>query len=149
VIAVGAALFSGALGAFATTWWKTQNDRREEWRTRLIEAADTFLQDAGKAYRVASDARHQPRDQEVMTTAVDAFDEVRSSAYRIDLLFGNEGAAHDEAWTFVDSIDDLLITLRRTPIDMAEANKLSTKAYLARYGFSKAAHDALREFDLP
>lgn len=93
--------------------------------------------------------KDQPNDAEIMATAIDAFEAARSSPYRVGLPFGNESDADSEAWMFVDAIDDTLITLRSTPIDMGEADALSIDAYVARYRFSKAAHDAVREFDVP
>jgi thiamine pyrophosphate-dependent enzyme len=41
--------------------------------------------------------------------------EVRTAAYRVDLLFGNDSDTSRETWSFVDAIDDALIHLNRLP----------------------------------
>jgi hypothetical protein len=149
LITVVTALISGALGAVGATWWQTRHEGREAWRSRLIDAAQTFAANAVTAYRASQEALKPPHSQASLGRLRDAFDEVRTAAYRIDLLFGLESDTRSEAWAFVDAIDDVGICLRRNPPDVAEAKKLDLTAYLARHAFSKAAHDAIRALRMP
>jgi hypothetical protein len=149
LIAVGSALVSGALGAVVANWWQTRHERREEWRSRLIEAADTFASHAVEAYRAADTAVDSPKSIQALQRLLEEYDQARTAAYRVDLLFGIDSDTRSEAWNFVDAIDDVSISLRRNPQEIADAKKRRTDAYLARYRFGKAAHDAVRELKLP
>jgi hypothetical protein len=143
------ALVSGAFGAVAATWWQTRHERREAWRTRLIEAADTFSQEAVKSYSASARALERLGHTELLAEAEDAYDAARAAAYRVDLLFGHKSDTSTEAWHFIDAIDDLLITMRETPEDSQYAGQMSTKAYLTRHRFVEVAHAAIRAVEAP
>jgi hypothetical protein len=149
VIAVGAALVSGAAGAIASAWLQTRNERREAWRSRLIDGAAAFAQAAVAAHSALAAAVDNPNDAAVMADAKKRYDDTRTATYMIDLLFGVESEPSTHAWKFVDSTDDALISLGRHPPEMKDAVNLSTDAFLARHRFSKAAHDAIRQLRLP
>jgi hypothetical protein len=161
-IAVGSGLVIGALGAFASAWWNARHERREHWRSRLIEAADAFARnavDGRAALRVLARAvapgkgETLPSQGEVKQ-AQEVFsrtnDELRANVARLELLFGPTSDVVAAANDFVEGMGGMYADVRPDR-DPQTARRAIADALVqmmkAQRVFAKLAHNAIRKTD--
>jgi hypothetical protein len=161
LIALASGLGSGTFAA----WLTTRSDRRERFRTRLIEAADDFASAAAEALiktrdaigevRASKDAERMKQATELGWTQRDA---VLHRSARIDLLFGPGQDAPRLANQVVNELATVVSSLtphsdgdaREPPSsDPDAAERAHLKAAEALRGFHIAASEAIQESKLP
>lgn len=125
-----AAIVGGAGGAILTTLIRIRHERDENFRARLLAAADDFatgLQQAlialanarftafELAIEIEAPAQERARDfRKTLASAWESIDAARARSARIELLFGADSPAHERA-------QDALVALRTIAHALAEA----------------------------
>jgi hypothetical protein len=109
-------LAGGVLGALFTI----RRERGAEFRTRMLHAADDFLEALTASSRHVVDVRNMLANEKRPDSEVDAAlrrvevarDEVLSNLARIDLLFGRETPTWTSATSAFQAIEDAIDSLR-------------------------------------
>lgn len=148
MIALASGLGSGTVAA----WWTTQSDRRERFRSRLIEAADDFASAAADALIKTRDAIGEVRaseDAERMKQATELGwkqrDAVLHRSARIDLLYGPGHDAPRLANQVVNELATVVAALTPPSSDAGAAESAHLRAGEALRGFHVAASRAIQE----
>lgn len=166
VSALGASFVGGVLGGTLTTWLRGRIEREEAWRTRLIDAADDFMEKSAQTlllggqsihyFSERSDRGFRTPDGDVTPAGLDWLAKVRTAnlearvaALRIGLLFGPGSRATNVSNSIVQKVRMGLNLLEgveeapadETPIDAAEFWIEEARTDVDR--FSEAVHERL------
>lgn len=152
-----AALFAGLAGVALGTLFALRHERRAEFRTRKLHAADDFLQALTAASAHVAEVRSILGDPEplVQSEVGVAFrrlevarDEVLSTLARIDLLFGRGSPTWTSGSSAYQAMHDAVGSLRGLRAGNANAGTLlalhADTFDIAVNGFSAAVRDDLR-----
>jgi hypothetical protein len=120
VTALGGSLLGGVVGGLLTTWLRGQIEKNEAWRTRLIDAADSYCGQRMQAFLAASDCleflespddeawdsdRDIPLDRGLaeIAKARDAENVAEVAFERVRLLFGHDSEVAETGQRTLDN----------------------------------------------
>lgn len=159
VVGLGAGLLSGALGAIAATLLSTRHDRSEQWRSRLVVAADDFAVAARRSFvairslrstiiNSKNNATRFPLNEEQLDTSLEevrvAVDEAHLHFARLQILFGNGSDATASAQTFVGDALEFVVYPQRG-LDAIEEKRLTELYAACSTSYNKFLADVHRE----
>jgi hypothetical protein len=152
LIALTSGLGSGTFAA----WLTTRNDRREQFRHRLIEAADEFASTAAEALIKTRDAIGEVRalkDAERMKKTTELAwqqrDAVLHRSVRVDLLFGPGRDASQAANAVVKELANVVASLTPPSFDADAAERAHLDAAAALRRFHLSASRAIQTGKFP
>jgi hypothetical protein len=154
VIAVSSTLLGGLLGTLATI----RHERGAEFRTRMLAAADDFLQAAGECTRLLGDVdralKAEPRDDVELDRLFEQLREATRDLLivtlpRIQLLFGVESLAWEKAATAHSALGELTFWLRAKRSPTSNPTEFAIRRAAEPWanavgGFGKAARADVR-----